>query len=130
MQKKDNIKVVETISNIKFKKSIGINPTKQVLKNDNDKKSIKLSSQKEEIKHIKLYKVNKKKLEEKLEHIKKEQLLGVELLGNIYILAVLNMILMGDGSSNILNKDSLTDFSGNYGFRNSYCSNSKSICNK
>lgn len=66
-QKKDNIKVVETISNIKFKKSIGINPTKQVLKNDNDKKSIKLSSQKEEIKHIKLYKVNKKKLEEKID---------------------------------------------------------------
>jgi hypothetical protein len=26
------------------------------------------------------------------------------------------MILMGDGSSNILNKDSLTDFNGNYGF--------------
>ena len=26
------------------------------------------------------------------------------------------MILMGDGSSNILNKDSLTDFDGNYGF--------------
>lgn len=33
------------------------------------------------------------------------------------MLAILNMILMGDGSSNILNKDSLKDFNGNYGFR-------------
>lgn len=32
------------------------------------------------------------------------------------MLAILNMILMGDGSSNILNKDSLKDFDGNYGF--------------
>lgn len=32
------------------------------------------------------------------------------------MLAILNMILMGDGSSNILNKDSLTDFDGKYGF--------------
>ena len=32
------------------------------------------------------------------------------------MLAILNMILMGDGSSNILNKDSLLDFDGNYGF--------------
>ena len=32
------------------------------------------------------------------------------------MLAILNMILMGDGSSNILNKDSLKDFNGNYGF--------------
>ena len=49
---------------------------------------------------------DKKKLAEKLEHIKKEQLLGVELLGNIYILAVLNMILMGDGASKMKNGDS------------------------
>lgn len=48
--------------------------------------------------------------------IKATQLLGLELLSNIYMLAVLNMILMGDGSSNILNKDSLKDFDGNYGF--------------
>ena len=47
-------------------------------------------------------------------HIKAKQLLGVELLPSIYILAVLNMIMMGDGSSNILNKDSLTDFDGHY----------------
>ena len=45
-------------------------------------------------------------LEEKIKHIKENQLLGIEILGNIYILAVLNMILMGDGSSNILNGDS------------------------
>lgn len=48
--------------------------------------------------------------------IKAEQLLGLEILSNIYMLAILNMILMGDGSSNILNKDSLKDFNGNYGF--------------
>lgn len=48
--------------------------------------------------------------------IKAKQLLGLEILENIYMLAILNMILMGDGSSNILNKDSLRDFNGNYGF--------------
>jgi len=56
------------------------------------------------------------KLKQKLAHIKAEQLLGIEILPQIYMLAILNMILMGDGSSNILNKDSLTDFEGNYGF--------------
>ncbi|WP_431435016.1 HsdM family class I SAM-dependent methyltransferase [Bacteroides hominis] len=48
--------------------------------------------------------------------IKAEQLLGLELLSSVYMLAILNMILMGDGSSNILNKDSLADFDGKYGF--------------
>ena len=48
--------------------------------------------------------------------IKANQLLGLEVLSNIYMLAILNMILMGDGSSNILNSDSLKDFNGNYGF--------------
>lgn len=48
--------------------------------------------------------------------IKATQLLGIEILSSVYILAILNMILMGDGSSNILNKDSLNDFNGNYGF--------------
>lgn len=48
--------------------------------------------------------------------IKANQLLGLEILENIYMLAILNMILMGDGSSNILNRDSLLDFNGNYGF--------------
>ncbi|MDY7047390.1 MAG: N-6 DNA methylase [Microcystis panniformis WG22] len=48
--------------------------------------------------------------------IRTEQLLGLELLSSVYMLAILNMILMGDGSSNILNKDSIKDFDGNYGF--------------
>ncbi|PMG44105.1 restriction endonuclease subunit M [Vibrio lentus] len=47
--------------------------------------------------------------------IKAEQLLGLEFLPSVYMLAILNMILMGDGSSNILNEDSLT-FDGKYGF--------------
>jgi hypothetical protein len=55
-------------------------------------------------------------LAEKQVAIKAEQLLGLELLSSVYMLAILNMILMGDGSSNILNKDSLKDFDGNYGF--------------
>lgn len=49
---------------------------------------------------------DKSALEAKIKHIKENQLLGIEILGNVYILAVLNMILMGDGSSNILNGDS------------------------
>ncbi len=48
--------------------------------------------------------------------IKAEQLLGLEIISEVYMLAILNMILMGDGSSNILNQDSLIDFDGNYGF--------------
>ena len=55
-------------------------------------------------------------LREKEAQIKAEQLLGLELLSSVYMLAILNMILMGDGSSNILSKDSLTDFDGKYGF--------------
>lgn len=46
--------------------------------------------------------------------IKAEQLLGIEKLPDIYLLAVLNMILMGDRSSNIIHADSLTQFEGNY----------------
>ena len=48
--------------------------------------------------------------------IKAEQLLGLELLSSVYMLAILNMIMMGDGSSNILNLDSIKHFDGNYGF--------------
>ena len=55
-------------------------------------------------------------LRKKEAQIKAEQLLGLELLSSVYMLAILNMILIGDGSSNILNKDSLTDFDGKYGF--------------
>lgn len=45
------------------------------------------------------------RLNEKITQIKQTQLLGVEILGNIYILAILNMILMGDGSSNMVYGD-------------------------
>lgn len=55
-------------------------------------------------------------LKQKEIQIKAQQLLGLEVLSSVYMLAILNMILMGDGSSNILNKDSLNDFDGNYGF--------------
>lgn len=58
------------------------------------------------IKDAKMKILDKEELEEKITQIKKNQLLGIEILGNIYILSVLNMILMGDGSSNILNEDS------------------------
>jgi type I restriction-modification system DNA methylase subunit len=53
-------------------------------------------------------------LTEKITAIKIEQLLGIEKLPEIYLLAVLNIILMGDGSTNILQKNSLTEYSGNY----------------
>ena len=48
-------------------------------------------------------------------NIKANQLLGLEILSHVYMLAVLNMIMMGDGSSNILNENSL-NFDGYYGF--------------
>lgn len=48
--------------------------------------------------------------------IKANQLLGLEILSSVYMLAILNMIMMGDGSSNIINEDSLSQFNGNYGF--------------
>lgn len=51
---------------------------------------------------------------QKIKDIKSKQLLGIEKLPDIYLLAVLNMILMGDGSSNIIQKNSLTEYSGNY----------------
>ena len=49
----------------------------------------------------------------KIDNIKLYQLLGIEIRPEIYILAVLNMILMGDGSSHILNSDSLK-YNGKY----------------
>lgn len=55
-------------------------------------------------------------LNQKIANIKANQLLGLEILPSIYMLAILNMILMGDGCSNILNKDSIKDFDGTYGF--------------
>lgn len=44
--------------------------------------------------------------EKKIRDIKENQLLGIEVLGNIYILAVINMILTGDGSAHVLQLDS------------------------
>lgn len=55
-----------------------------------------------------------KELERKINSIKYAQLLGIEKRSDIYLLAVLNMILMQDGSSNILHMDSLVDFDGKY----------------
>ncbi|HEC1783474.1 TPA: N-6 DNA methylase [Campylobacter lari] len=54
-------------------------------------------------------------LNQKILHIKAKQLLGLEVLPSVYMLAVLNMILMGDGSSNIMNENSLY-YDGDYGF--------------
>lgn len=42
-----------------------------------------------------------------------EQLLGIEKLPDVYMLAVLNMILMKDGSANIIQENSL-EYDGNY----------------
>lgn len=58
------------------------------------------------------------KLSQKIIDIKSKQLLGIEKLSDIYILAILNMILMGDGSSNIANENSLKDFDGKYIYSN------------
>lgn len=55
-------------------------------------------------------------LYQKEAEIKAKQLLGLEVLPSIYMLAILNMIMMGDGSSNIINEDSLTEFTGKYGY--------------
>lgn len=54
-------------------------------------------------------------LSKKETNIRQNQILGLEVLPEIYMLAVLNMILMGDGSSNILQGDSLS-FNGQYYF--------------
>ena len=53
-------------------------------------------------------------LRKKEANIRAKQILGLEILSEIYMLAVLNMILMGDGSSNILNLNSLENFDGTY----------------
>ena len=53
-------------------------------------------------------------LARKISNIKFKQLLGIEKRSDIYLLAVLNMLLMNDGATNILHKDSLKEFSGNY----------------
>ena len=53
------------------------------------------------------------KFEQKILQIKMEQLLGIEKLPAVYMLAVLNMILMKDGSANIIQGNSL-EYNGNY----------------
>ncbi|CRF40539.1 class I SAM-dependent DNA methyltransferase [Helicobacter ailurogastricus] len=58
---------------------------------------------------------NPKEREEKIAKIRAYQLLGVEKRADIYLLGVLNMLLLGDGSANFLHQDSLEDFEGNYG---------------
>jgi len=55
-------------------------------------------------------------LKAKEKHIKEKQLLGIEKRSDIQMLAILNMLLVGDGSSNIINTDSLTKFEGNYAY--------------
>ena len=57
---------------------------------------------------------SEEELKRKQNHIKLYQILGLEIRPDIYTLAVLNMILMGDGSSHILNKDSLKNYEGKY----------------
>ena len=49
---------------------------------------------------------DKDELKKKIKNIKQHQLLGIEILGPVFVLAVLNMILMGDGSSQIVRGDS------------------------
>ena len=49
---------------------------------------------------------DKAELNKKIKNIKQHQLLGIEILGPVFVLAVLNMILMGDGSSQIVRGDS------------------------
>ncbi len=53
-------------------------------------------------------------LQKKILNIKIKQLLGIEKLPDMYLLAVLNMILMEDGSTSILHKNSLTEYEGKY----------------
>jgi len=57
-------------------------------------------------------------LKDKEVEIMTSQILGVEVRPDIYMLAVLNMILMGDGSSNIIEGNSLTNFDGKYLYKN------------
>lgn len=49
---------------------------------------------------------DERELQSKIQHIKNNQILGIEILGNIYILAVLNMILMDGIGANMINGDS------------------------
>jgi type I restriction-modification system DNA methylase subunit len=52
---------------------------------------------------------DKELLDQKIDSIKKLQICGVEILGGVFMLAIMNMILMGDGSSNLKHDDSLVN---------------------
>lgn len=73
-----------------------------------------ISAMHEMIKDANVKITSPKELKEKEQKIKMEQLLGIEKLPDIYMLAVLNMILMKDGSANIIYGNSLTEFNGKY----------------
>jgi hypothetical protein len=73
-----------------------------------------ISSMKQMIKDAEERITSPEERKKKIANIKYQQLLGIEKRSDIYMLAVLNMILMGDGSSNIIHKDSLTEYSGKY----------------
>lgn len=73
-----------------------------------------ISSMKLMINDAKLRIHSQEELNKKIAKIKYQQLLGIEKRSDIYLLAVLNMILMGDGSSNIIHKDSLKEYDGKY----------------
>lgn len=49
--------------------------------------------------------ISKAKNVEQIKHIKNKQLYGVEIQASIYSIAITNMILRGDGQSNIYNED-------------------------
>lgn len=49
---------------------------------------------------------DKDKLDAKLDSIKHQQLLGVEILGNVWLLSLINMVLMGDSSTQLKNANS------------------------
>ena len=49
---------------------------------------------------------DKDKLDAKLDSIKHRQLLGVEILGNVWLLSLINMVLMGDSSTQLKNANS------------------------
>ena len=57
---------------------------------------------------------SQQELHDKIEHIKKYQLMGVEIRRDIFMLNVLNALLMDGGYMNIICGNSLTEFDGNY----------------
>lgn len=72
-------------------------------------------------------------LQKKIKNIKENQLMGIEILENIYILAVLNMLLMGDGSSNLIcddaNNEAFVNFDNTvYLLNPPYSANGKGLC--